>query len=339
MKSIPIFRLRTLARFAVLALVVGLVLTGRSTKPALAACGTTNLALNQPATSSSSEGAGYTANLAVDGSQATRWGSAFSDPQWLQVDLGSTQSICGVTIIWETAYATAFQIQVSSDASTWTSIYATTTGAGGTQNLTGLSGSGRYIRVYGTVRGTQWGYSLWEFQVYAGATPTPTVQPPTNTPVATATPVSGNGSPWGGVAPNIPGKIFIANFNTGGEGVAYHDVTNPVNNTTNPAFRTSEGIDLENCSDAGCGYDVGWTETGEWEKYTVNVTAGGSYTFDVRVASAQTGSALHLEVDGVNVTGSLSVPNTGGWQTWSDVTKSGISLTAGQHVFRLYTDA
>src|SRR5579859_105410 len=208
MKPIPIFRLRTLARFAVLALVVGLAFTGSNSKPAFAACGTTNLALNQPATASSVENGGTTANLAVDGNTGTRWSSTFSDPQWLQVDLGSTQSICGVTIIWETAYATAFQIQVSPDAANWTPIFSTTNGTGGTQVLTGLSGSGRYIRMNGTARATQYGYSIWEFQVFAGssaATNTPTntsvpatatrtntptntpLGPPTNTPIPSPT--------------------------------------------------------------------------------------------------------------------------------------------------------
>ena len=130
-------------------------------------CGTANAALNQPATASSTENAGTPAADAVDGDTGTRWSSAFSDPQWLQVDLGSTQSICQVVLNWEAAYATAFQIQTSNDGTTWTSIYSTTTGAGGTQTLN-VSGTGRYIRMYGTARATQYGYSLWEFQVHTG---------------------------------------------------------------------------------------------------------------------------------------------------------------------------
>jgi F5/8 type C domain/Putative Ig domain len=130
-------------------------------------CGTTDAALNKPTTASSLESAGFTAAAATDGNTGTRWSSAFSDPQWLDVDLGSTQAICGVSINWEAAYATAFQIQVSNDNSTWTSVYSTTTGTGGTQNLT-VSGSGRYIRMYGTARATQYGYSIWEFDVYTG---------------------------------------------------------------------------------------------------------------------------------------------------------------------------
>ena len=132
------------------------------------ACGTTDIALNQPTTASSLESGQFPAAAATDGNLQTRWSSAWSDPQWLEVDLGSTQSICGVDLSWEAAYATAFQIQTSNDNATWTTIYSTTTGTGGTQDLS-VSGSGRYIRMYGTTRATGYGYSLWEFDVYAGA--------------------------------------------------------------------------------------------------------------------------------------------------------------------------
>ncbi|HEX4831051.1 MAG TPA: discoidin domain-containing protein [Trebonia sp.] len=127
-------------------------------------CGTANAALGAPTTASSMENAGTPGADATDGNAGTRWSSAFSDPQWLDVDLGSVQSICKVSINWETAYATAFQIQVSNDNTNWTSIYSTTTGTGGNQTLN-VTGSGRYIRMYGTARATQYGYSIWEFAV------------------------------------------------------------------------------------------------------------------------------------------------------------------------------
>ena len=82
------------------------------------------------------------------------------------MDLGSSLSICKVVLDWEAAYAKAFQIQTSSDGSAWTTIYSTTTGTGGTQTLN-VSGTGRYIRMYGTTRATPYGYSLWEFQVFS----------------------------------------------------------------------------------------------------------------------------------------------------------------------------
>ena len=132
------------------------------------ACGSTNVALNRPATASSTENAGLPASAAVDGNPGTRWGSAFSDPQWLQIDLGSTVSLCRVTIQWETAYGKAFQLQTSTDATNWTTIFSTTTGTGGTQTQ-GVTGTGRYLRVYGTQRATQYGYSIWELQAFASS--------------------------------------------------------------------------------------------------------------------------------------------------------------------------
>jgi hypothetical protein len=125
----------------------------------------TLLSQGHPATASSSENGSFTAPNAVDGNAGTRWSSAFSDPQWLQVDLGATHTISQVTLNWETAAATAFQIQTSNDGTNWTTIYSTTTGAGGNQTLT-VAGSGRYVRMNGTQRTTQYGYSLWEMGVY-----------------------------------------------------------------------------------------------------------------------------------------------------------------------------
>ncbi|MCO6011312.1 discoidin domain-containing protein [Actinoallomurus purpureus] len=128
-------------------------------------CSTTNMAQGKTATASSTESVAFPAQDAVDGNLGTRWSSAFSDPQWLQVDLGGTHSLCKVTLNWETAYATAYQIQVSNDANTWTTVYSTTAGTGGTQTLN-ITASTRYVRMYGTARSTQYGYSLWEFQVF-----------------------------------------------------------------------------------------------------------------------------------------------------------------------------
>ena len=127
---------------------------------------TTNLALNRPAYSSSNQANYYGANKAFDGNFHSRWSSQFSDPQWLYVDLGATYNINSVKIYWERACAKAYQIQVSSNASNWTSIYSTTAGTGGTSTLSNLSGTGRYVRMYGTARCTQWGYSIYEMQVF-----------------------------------------------------------------------------------------------------------------------------------------------------------------------------
>jgi hypothetical protein len=147
-----------------IAVLVALVASGLAlTAPAMAV--DSLLSQGKPATASTSEGAAWSPSGAVDGNlTGTRWASAFSDPQWLQVDLGASATVDKVVLQWETAYATAFQIQTSNDGTNWTSIYSTTTGTGGAQTLA-VSGSGRYVRMYGTARATPYGYSLYEFQV------------------------------------------------------------------------------------------------------------------------------------------------------------------------------
>src|SRR5260370_1082543 len=148
---------------AALALVAGLLGTTALT----ASAASTLLSQGQPTTASSVENASFPPSNATDGNTTTRWSSAFSDPQWLEVDLGASHSISQVALQWEAAYGKAFQIQTSNDGSTWTPIFSTTTGTGGTQTIN-VSGSGRYIRMFGTARGTVYGYSLFEFQVFAG---------------------------------------------------------------------------------------------------------------------------------------------------------------------------
>jgi hypothetical protein len=149
-----------------------------------------NLALGRPAASSSNETAALTPSLAVDGSLTTRWASAYTDPQWIRVDLGSPVAVSRVVLRWEAAYGRAYQIQTSNDGASWTTVYSTAAGDGGVDDLA-VSGSGRYVRMYGTQRATPWGYSLWELEVHGtsgGSTPTATARPratPTATPAAT----------------------------------------------------------------------------------------------------------------------------------------------------------
>lgn len=139
-------------------------------KPAVA-CDSANAALGKPASASSVENSGTPASAAFDGNPGTRWSSAWSDPQWLQVDLGSVQNICKVDLSWETAYGKDFKIQASSDGSTFTDLTSVTGGTGG-QASYDVSGSGRYVRIYGTARGTGYGYSLWEMAVHTSSSPT-----------------------------------------------------------------------------------------------------------------------------------------------------------------------
>ncbi|MDH6605104.1 hypothetical protein M2164_000739 [Streptomyces sp. SAI-208] len=157
-------RLRSLG--VALAATAALITLPTTQLPATAAASAdTNLSQGRTATSSTTENSGTPASAAVDGNTGTRWASAFSDDQWLQVDLGATATINQVVINWETAYGKDYKIQASNDGSTWTDLRSVTGGDGGTDTLD-VSGQGRYVRLLGVHRATQWGYSTWEFQVF-----------------------------------------------------------------------------------------------------------------------------------------------------------------------------
>ncbi|AWT41209.1 MULTISPECIES: discoidin domain-containing protein [Streptomyces] len=129
----------------------------------------TNLALNRPATASSSQ-ASYgdcpcTPQLAVDGRADTRWASDWSDPQWFQVDLGAAKALRTLQLVWDPAYAKSYAVQVSDDGTTWRSVYSTAAGDGDVDTVP-LPATARYVRLQLTARGTGWGYSLHELGIY-----------------------------------------------------------------------------------------------------------------------------------------------------------------------------
>ncbi|MEU7901568.1 discoidin domain-containing protein [Actinoplanes sp. NPDC049118] len=172
MEVAPVPRLRR--RGALIGLVLTLIaaLTVATPRPALAA--DPLVSQGRPATASSTENGTFPASAAVDGNTASRWSSAFSDPQWIQIDLGAAHAISQVVLTWEAAYASGYQVQTSADGSAWTTVYSTAAGMGGTQTLA-VSGTGRYVRMNGTARATPWGYSLWEFQVFGTPVGGPTI--------------------------------------------------------------------------------------------------------------------------------------------------------------------
>ncbi|MDD5688276.1 MAG: carbohydrate-binding protein [Elusimicrobia bacterium] len=142
-------------------------------------------------------------------------------------------------------------------------------------------------------------------------------------------------SPYGGTARSIPGTIQVEDFDNGGEGVAYHD-TDGVNEGN--LYRTADGVDIEATTDTGGGYNIGWTLAGEWLEYTVNVVTAGTYTLEARVASESVGGKFHVEFNGTDKTGPITVPTTGGNQTWTTVSKT-VSLSSGQQVMRVALDS
>jgi hypothetical protein len=155
-----------------------------------------NIALNKNVTVSSVETSGLEGNYAVDGNTATRWSATmYVDPQWITVDLGANYNISQIKIIWEAAYARDFLVQVSTDNSNWNTVRNITGNTSLTNDYTGLTATGRYVRIYGTARGSSYGYSIYELEVYgtaAGArleTTTPTAAAISNEQLISVYPV------------------------------------------------------------------------------------------------------------------------------------------------------
>ncbi|WP_307827414.1 DUF1996 domain-containing protein [Planomonospora sp. ID82291] len=142
------------------------------------------LSQGRPVGASSTERGDLSAAAAVDGRTDTRWASAFSDRQWLQVDLGAAKPITRIVLDWEQAYATAFTIRTSNGGGRWTTVHRTTAGTGGRQTVN-VTGTARYVRLDTTRRSSPYGVSLWEFQVYGTGSATPA---PSSTAKPTATP-------------------------------------------------------------------------------------------------------------------------------------------------------
>jgi hypothetical protein len=129
-----------------------------------------NIALNKNVTVSSVEEPGFEGNYAVDGNASTRWSATlYVDPQWITVDLGAQYNISRIKLVWEAAYARDFLVQVSADNSNWTTVRTITGNTSLTNDYTGLSATGRYVRMYGTARGSEYGYSIYELEVYGTA--------------------------------------------------------------------------------------------------------------------------------------------------------------------------
>jgi hypothetical protein len=238
------------------------------------------------ATASSSETSHFNPENAIDGRSRTRWSSTYSDPQWIQIDLGSSKAIAYAVLRWE-AYSKIYEIQLSDNGITWAKVYGTTTGNGGVDKIT-INGTARYVRMYSSKRGTTRGNSLWEFEVYK----------PTCIPSCTGKQCGDNGCGRscgsceintlcdifgqciGGCTPNCIGKTCGDNGCGGSCGICLNGTT--CNAATNQCVTTciSNCIDKK-CGDNGCGGSCGTCNAPE--------TCGGNGTANVcgYIASTQ----------------------------------------------------
>ena len=142
-----------------------LAVTTTNTPPA-----SSNIALNKPVLASSTQGGGsYSPAYTVDNNTLTSWKSNGTGTQWLYVDLGTVSSITSIVTKWGTPYGKTYSIQISNDATAWTTIFSTTTGSGGNSALN-TTQSCRYVRILITFGShNKGGYNINEFEVYGTA--------------------------------------------------------------------------------------------------------------------------------------------------------------------------
>ena len=148
-------------------------------------------------------------------------------------------------------------------------------------------------------------------------------------------PPTGSTTPFTGTPIALPGTIEAENYDIGGRGVAYYDTTA---GNSGGVYRNND-VDIRRTTDSTGAYNLKSVRASEWLIYSVDIASAGTYSVAFRVASSGGGGTVHITVDGVNVTGAVVLPNTGGWDTWTTVTKTGVALPAGAHQLKLVIDA
>ncbi|MFC9291371.1 discoidin domain-containing protein [Streptomyces sp. NPDC057052] len=247
-----------------------------TTQPPAAAADTL-LSQGRTATASSTENAGTAAALAVDGNTGTRWSSAATDAQWLQVDLGATATVTRVALQWEAAYGKDYRLQISADGSTWTDLRTVTGGDGGTDTHD-VSGQGRYVRMQGVHRATAWGYSLWEFQVYGTSGGT--------APGTCDTANAAQGRPATASSTENAGTPASAAFD-GDDGTRWSS------QASDPQWLR---VDLGSARDL-CGIDLNW-EAAYAKDFQIQASADGQTWNTLRSVTGATGGRTSYDISG-----------------------------------------
>ncbi|MFC4146220.1 discoidin domain-containing protein [Micromonospora mangrovi] len=204
---------------------------------------------------------------AVDGDSRTRWSSRFADKQWIRIDLGRKVHIGRVVLRWEAAYGKAYEIQVSANGDDWKTAYRTTTGDGGKDELT-VNATGRYVRMYGTVRATRYGFSLYEFEVHAatsGSTPPPTKA--SATPTAKPSPGTSRSSAPGSTVMPSAGGPAISPLLVGNNAWYY---------PSDKVWKASRGAGLKIVRIGGHDYDEKMPSNAQLETWVKQIKAMGA---------------------------------------------------------------
>lgn len=267
---------------------------------------TINAATPSGITASSNDGNVPANTVDNDPTFATRWSANGNDgSQWIRYDFSSATTLSALDIAFYKGNerSSYFQVQSSDNGSNWTTQLGTTTSAGNTVTNERFSFPGdvtaRYFRIVGLGNSSNTWNSITDVKFVDGGSTNGTV--------------------------SVPGTIEAEDYGN------YYDTTS---GNAGREYRT-DNVDVQSTTDTNGGYNVGWTASGEWLEYPINVTASGNYQAQVRVASARSTGQFNLAVDGTQKGDNVSVGNTGGWQSWTTKTVDLGNLSAGNHTLRL----
>lgn len=146
----------------------------------------------------------------------------------------------------------------------------------------------------------------------------------------------------------IPGVVYATDFDMGAVGAAYYDTevanyqvsTGNYTSWNNGWSYRNDGVDIETSTDLinTNGYNVGWTDTGEWLQYSIEVAASGVYEIQVRVASGVPGGQFRFSTEHGDITPSIASPSTGDWQNWATIVVPDVILAENDRKLRFYIE-
>lgn len=260
----------------------------------------------------------YPPSDAIDGNTSfeSRWAATFEGGDAnLFVDLGSVKRVDNIGISWGRGNQRAYVFEVRARRGTsgsWTKVFSGVSSGTTTDienyNVNDIDARQVRIKVFSNNAGTRWA-NVTEFEVYGVDGPSSSNSIPEDSPSGFA----------------IPRLIQAEDFSRFSDS----DSAN-----RGGAFRNT-GVDIQQCSDAGCGFNIGWTTQGEWLDYNVSANTSGAYVANIRVASARSTGALSFDIDGQRVSDTVSIGNTGGWQNWRTQTVNLGTINSGNHTLRL----
>ena len=260
----------------------------------------------------------YPPSNAIDGntSFSSRWAATFDGGSAnLFVDLGQVQRVDDVGIAFGRGDRRSYDFEIrarSGTSGSWTQVFRGQSDGRSSgiemYNVSDISARQIRVKVFSNSAGTDWA-DVTEFEVYGVDGP------------------GGNNTPTpAGSIVDVPGLVQAENFTN------YSDEDS---NNRGGAFRIDTGVDIQSCSDSGCGFNVGWMATGEWLEYSLDVDSRADYEAQIRVASRRNTGRISFEIDGSQAGNDQSINNTGAWQTWQTQRVSLGNIRAGRHTLRL----